>query len=107
MWLNVVGAEDVDTSHGIYFSQADQLFQAAIDGQGVALIANVMVERALAEGKLVQPFSTRLPVKMSYHLVTSPAKARIAKVSAFREWILEESAYLRADSDQLRSGDGL
>lgn len=95
MWLRVVGADDVDTAHGIYFSQADQLFQAAIDGQGVALIANVMVERALAEGKLVQPFSASLPVKMSYHLVTSPAKARIAKVKAFREWILQESAYLR------------
>ena len=107
MWLKVVGADNVDTSHGIYFSQADQLFQAAVDGQGVALIANVMVERAVADGRLVQPFSARLPVKMSYHLVTSPAKARIAKVRAFREWILEESAYLREQSDQLRSGQAL
>lgn len=102
MWLKVVGADDVDIGHGIYFSQADQLFQAALDGQGVALIANVMVERALAEGRLVQPFSASLPVKMSYHFVTSPAKARIAKVRAFREWILEESAYLREESDELR-----
>jgi len=102
MWLKVVGEETVDTGHGIYFSQADQLFQAALDGQGVALIANVMVERALAEGRLVQPFSASLPVKMSYHFVTSPAKARIAKVTAFREWILEESAYLREKSDELR-----
>jgi len=107
MWLKVVGADDVDTGHGIYFSQADQLFQAALDGQGVALIANVMVERALAEGRLVQPFSTSLPVKMSYHLVTSPGKSRIAKVKAFREWILEESAYLRDGSDQLRGRQGL
>lgn len=99
MWLKVVGADNVDTAHGIYFNQADQLFQAAIDGQGVALIANVMVERAIAEGRLVQPFSVSLPVKMSYHLVTSPAKARIAKVKAFRDWVLEESAYLREASD--------
>ncbi|HKJ53946.1 MAG TPA: transcriptional regulator GcvA [Gammaproteobacteria bacterium] len=107
MWLKVVGADDVDIGHGIYFGQADQLIQAAIDGQGVALIANVMVERAIAEGKLVQPFSTRLPVKMSYHLVTSPGKSRIAKVRAFREWVLEESAYLRASSDQLRGSEEL
>ena len=99
MWLKVVGADDVDTTHGIYFNQADQLFQAAIDGQGVALIANVMVERAIAEGKLVQPFSVSLPVKMSYHLVTSSAKARLAKVKAFRDWVLEESLYLREGSD--------
>jgi LysR family glycine cleavage system transcriptional activator len=95
MWLKVVDAEDVDASHGIYFNQSDQLFQAAIDGQGVALLANVMADPEVAKGRLVQPFSARLPVKLNYHLVTSPYKARLAKVRAFREWILEESAYLR------------
>ena len=91
----VVGADDVDPSHGIYISQSDLLFQAALDGLGVALLANVMADPEVAAGRLVQPFSTRLPVKMNYHLVTSPQKAAIDKVSAFRAWILEQSAYLR------------
>ncbi len=95
MWLKVVCADDVDSSHGIYFNQTDQLFQAAIDGQGVALLGNVLAEPEVAAGRLVQPFSTRLPVKMNYHLVTSPYKATLGKVSAFRQWILDESAYLR------------
>ena len=95
MWLKVVGADDVDAEHGIYFNQSDLLFQAALDGQGVALLANVMAEPEIAAGRLVQPFATRLPVKMNYHLVTSPQKAKIAKVAAFREWVLAESAYLR------------
>ena len=95
MWLKVVGAEGVDAEHGIYFNQSDLLFQAALDGQGVALLANVMAEPEIAAGRLLQPFETRLPVKMNYHLVTSKHKAGIAKVAAFREWILAESAYLR------------
>ena len=95
MWLKVVGAEDVDTEHGIYFSQSDLLFQAAVDGQGVALLANVMAEPEIRAGRLVQPFEQRLPVKLNYHLVTSPQKAKTAKVAAFREWILAESAPLR------------
>jgi LysR family glycine cleavage system transcriptional activator len=95
MWLKVVEADDVDSSHGIYFNQSDQLFQAALDGQGVALLANVMAEPEVAAGRLVQPFSARLPVKLNYHVVTSPHKAGIAKVAAFRQWILDESAYLR------------
>jgi LysR family glycine cleavage system transcriptional activator len=95
MWLKVVEADDVDSSHGIYFNQSDQLFQAALDGQGVALLANVMAEPEVAAGRLVQPFSARLPVKLNYHVVTSPYKAGIAKVAAFRQWILDESAYLR------------
>jgi LysR family glycine cleavage system transcriptional activator len=95
MWLKVVEADDVDSSHGIYFNQSDQLFQAALDGQGVALLANVMAEPEVVAGRLVQPFSARLPVKLNYHVVTSPHKAGIAKVAAFRQWILDESAYLR------------
>lgn len=101
MWLKVVGADNVDAGHGIYFNQSDLLFQAAMDGQGVALIASVMAEPEIAAGRLVQPFSTRLPVKLNYHLVTSPHKAQIAKVKAFREWVLDESAYLRENLDQV------
>jgi len=99
MWLKVVDAEDVDSTHGIYFNQSDVLFQAAMDGQGVALVASVMADPEIAAGNLVQPFSARLPVKMNYHLVTSPHKARIAKVAAFREWLLDESAFLRETPD--------
>ena len=95
MWLKVVCADEVDSTHGIFFNQSDQLFQAALDGQGVALLANVMADPEIAAGRLVQPFSARLPVKFNYHLVTSPYKADLAKVTAFRQWILDESAYLR------------
>ncbi len=96
MWLKVVGAEDIDADRGIYFSQADQLFQAVVDGQGVGLLANVMAEPEIAAGRLVQPFATSLPVRMSYHVVTSPGKANLPKVRAFRDWVLAESADLRA-----------
>jgi LysR family glycine cleavage system transcriptional activator len=95
MWLKVVCADDVDSTHGIFFNQSDQLFQAALEGQGVALLANVMADPEIAAGRLVQPFSAHLPVKLNYHLVTSPYKAGLAKVIAFRQWILDESAYLR------------
>jgi LysR family glycine cleavage system transcriptional activator len=97
MWLKVVEADDVDSGQGIFFNQSDQLFQAALDGLGVALLANVMADPEIAAGRLVQPFSARLPVQMNYHLVTSPQKAAIDKVCAFRAWILDQSAYLRAD----------
>jgi len=95
MWLKVVGADEIDSTHGIFFNQSDQLFQATVDGQGVALLANVLADPEIAAGRLVQPFSTRLPVKFNYHLVTSSHKAGLFKVVAFREWILGESAYLR------------
>lgn len=99
MWLKVVDAEGVDSDHGIYFNQSDLLFQAAMDGQGIALLASVMAEPEIAAGRLVQPFDVRLPVKLNYHLVTTPQKARINKVAAFRDWVLAESSYLREGLD--------
>jgi LysR family glycine cleavage system transcriptional activator len=102
MWLAVVEADDVDASHGIYFNQSDLLIQAALDGQGVALVGSVMAESEIIAGRLIQPFATRLPVKFNYHLVTAPQKANIAKIVAFREWVLAESSYLRAPDPAAR-----
>jgi len=96
MWLAVVEADDVDASHGIYFNQSDLLIQAALDGQGVALVSSVMAESEIIAGRLIQPFTARLPMKLNYHLVSAPQKANLAKIVAFREWVLAESAYLRA-----------
>ncbi|MCP4431986.1 MAG: transcriptional regulator GcvA [Gammaproteobacteria bacterium] len=95
MWLATVGVADVDTSHGIYFNQSEMLLEAAIEGQGIGLVGEVLVASDVAAGRLIQPFETKLPVRFCYHLVSSRQKARSAKVAAFREWIVEESAYLR------------
>ena len=73
------------------------------------LLLRLMAEPEIAAGRLVQPFSTSLPVRMSYHLVSSPSRADLPKLRAFREWVLEESAELRAPkrlgSDQKRGDD--
>jgi LysR family glycine cleavage system transcriptional activator len=100
MWLRAAGEEALDVEHGITFNQTDQLFRAVLDGQGVGLLANVLAAPEIAAGRLVQPFAASLPVEMGYYVVTSPAKARLAKVRAFRAWVLEETASLRAPADQ-------
>jgi len=95
MWLATAGIDEVDASRGIYFNQGEMIIEAAIEGQGIALVSSVMAEGEIESGRLVQPFETRLPVRLSFHLVTSPQKARNLKVAEFSQWILQESAYLR------------
>jgi len=102
MWLATAGVDDVDASRGIFFSQGEMVIEAAIEGQGIALCANVMVAGALESGRLIQPFETRLPVRLSFHLITTRQKSRGSKIGAFRQWILEESAYLREAEDVRR-----
>jgi LysR family glycine cleavage system transcriptional activator len=95
MWLASAGVEDIDASRGIYFNQGEMIMEAALGGQGIALVGSVIAAGEIESGRLVQPFETRLPVRLSFHLVTTAQKARIAKVDVFRQWIVEESAYLR------------
>jgi len=95
MWLATAGIDGIDTSHGIYFNQSDMLLEAAIEGQGIGLVGAPLAAADIAAGRLIQPFETSLPVRLSYHFVTSRQKARSARVIAFRDWIFEESAYLR------------
>jgi LysR family glycine cleavage system transcriptional activator len=95
MWLATAGVDDVDAGRGMFFSQGEMVIEAAIEGQGIALCASVMVAGAIESGRLVQPFETRLPVRLSFHLITTRQKWVIPKISAFRQWILDESAYLR------------
>ena len=98
MWLKTAGVEEVNPNHGIYFNQSEMIMEAALEGQGIALVSSVMADGDIKAGRLVQPFETRLPVRLCYHLVTSKQKAQSQKVIAFRDWILEESAYLREPS---------
>ena len=95
MWLATAGVDDIDTTRGIFFNQPEMIIQAALDGQGVALVGSVMAAGEIAAGRLIQPFETRLPVRLCYHMVTTEQKARTEKVTALRTWILDESAYLR------------
>jgi len=95
MWLATAGIDDIDASRGIYFNQGEMIIEAALEGQGIALVSSVMAAGEIESGRLVQPFETRLPVRLRFHLVTSAQKARNPKVAEFRQWILQESAYLR------------
>ena len=95
MWLATAGVEGVDPTRGIYFSQGELVIEAAIAGQGVALVASVMAADAIESGHLVQSFETRLPVRLSFHLITTVQKSSDPKVCAFRQWIINESEYLR------------
>lgn len=91
MWFKTVGVEDFDASHGLHFSNAEMVVQAAVEGQGVALIGSVIAEDDLAAGHLVRPLEHTIPLNFAYYLVYPKSKANLPRVAAFREWLLEEA----------------
>ena len=91
MWFRMNGVDNADTSRGIHFSQHDLLVQAAIEGQGVALVASVSANKALKEGLLVQPFKSPILLDHSFYFICSRAKSKLPRIQAFRKWLLSEA----------------
>lgn len=91
-WFEHAGAGAVEPMAGrLVFSFVDQAVQAAIRGQGVALVRSPFLHDCIASGDLVMPFpQLRMPVGYRHVLAVNPARARRPHVEAFCGWLLEQ-----------------
>lgn len=85
-WLDAAKIDTVDAEAGISFNDDGHAVQAAIAGQGVALLSLVLVADDLASGLLVQPFGPIID-GYDFHLV-HPKTAR-SEVRMLSEWLLD------------------
>jgi len=99
MWLLAAGLSDVDPSRGPRFSEESMAVQAAIDGQGVALVGDRLIADQLSEGRLVRAFDPdrSTPLSFSYYLLCARDRAEQPGISRFRRWLLEEIAETGSD----------
>ena len=88
-WFEFAGAgEVVPTGGRLVFSFADQAVQAAVRGQGVALVRSPFLQDCVARGDLVMPFPQLcMPTAYRHLLVVNPESARRPHVKAFLEWL--------------------
>ena len=88
-WFDFAGAGAVEPAAGrLVFSFADQAVQAAIRGQGVALVRSPFLQDCVANGDLVMPFpQIRMPMGYRHVLVVNPAGARKPHVETFLGWL--------------------
>jgi LysR family glycine cleavage system transcriptional activator len=91
MWLRAAGVANVDTARGLRFNSVALAMDAAIAGRGVVLARSVFAADDLAARRLVRPFGAAVPLDFSVFVVTSPALLEIAKVRAFRDWLMAEA----------------
>ncbi len=71
-WCKKAGVTNIDTGAGQHFPDSLLAVQAAIAGQGVAIVSLVLVSHALDAGVLVAPFPITLPGD-GYHFVAQEA----------------------------------
>jgi LysR family glycine cleavage system transcriptional activator len=89
MWAEKAGV-DVDTSHGVRFSQADHALDAAMSGAGVVLGRVSLAARAIEAGRLVAPFALGIVVEPKFRFVCPKGNETRPKIAAFHDWVLEE-----------------
>lgn len=91
LWLRAFGLQDLKPAGALRFGSYDQVIQAAVTGQGVALGRLPLLRRHLHEGQLAAPFATAVASSRAYYLVRSTRSARKPEVDEFAAWLLEET----------------
>ncbi len=74
---------------GPSYTDSILIYQAAIQGQGVAIGRSALVDDALTQGQLVRPFDVVRPADYSYWLVMTPSTAESRAATVFRDWLQE------------------
>jgi DNA-binding transcriptional LysR family regulator len=91
-WFDFAAAGPVEPAAGrLVFSFVDQAVQAAIRGQGVALVRSPFLQDCVASGDLVMPFGRlRMPAGYRHVLLVNPAGGRRPHVEAFVAWLTDQ-----------------
>jgi DNA-binding transcriptional LysR family regulator len=101
LWFHAVGLVDFNPARKLHFNHYDQMIQAAVNAQGVALGLDPLVRDLVRDDKLVTPFKQAALAARAWYLVRSPASTSKADVDSFVAWLMDE---IRADSMKPRHG---
>lgn len=91
-WLRAGAIDGVNPDPGPHFTVEGMAIEAAINGNGIALVSHHSVAEDIRAGRLVRPFDVEFPVNFAYWLVCPPDYLRRPKVAAFCDWLLQQAA---------------
>jgi LysR family transcriptional regulator, glycine cleavage system transcriptional activator len=92
MWLRALKLESLVPASVLHFSMYDQMIQATLAGQGVALGRSPLIDSLLRSRKLVAPFKQTMVSPRSYYVIQSAGAARKIEVQAFVAWLHDEAS---------------
>lgn len=108
-WFDAAGLDTLtEPRRGVLYQDSSNLLQAAIDGQGIALVRRSLAMHEVALGRIVRLFDIDGPSPWDYYFVCPPPLLQAERVQAFRSWLLEEMARFKtlcAQMDAQRAAD--
>lgn len=100
MWRSWFAAAGLDgwkePRRGVLFQDASQLMQAAVDGQGVALVRRSLAMNEILDGRLFRLFDIDGPSPWAYWIICPQGLKDTFRVRVFREWLHAEVERFRA-----------
>jgi len=97
-WLGSRGIDAATTSEGLRLNDYALVLQAALDGQGIALGWQHLVQDLLAAGRLVRPVDDRMIGDQGFYVVWPRGLALAQDTLALRDWLLAEAASMQGSA---------
>lgn len=92
-WLSIIGfAGALDVTAGPRFPRSDLLMQAALHGQGMALVWETTARHELNAGRLVKVFGGHYETSNCYQISCTPAAYAKPKVRRLVDWMIAQDA---------------
>jgi LysR family transcriptional regulator, glycine cleavage system transcriptional activator len=79
-------------AHDLWLDRSAMAIEAAVNGLGVILESEILAEKELSDGRLIEPFSDpKFQVEnISYYLIHSSSLRNAAEASVFEKWLRDE-----------------
>lgn len=90
-WFKAAGTEPPADARGPRYNDALMLQQAAIEGQGIALVRSLLVSDELRAGRLVRLFDIAIPSRYSYYFVCPEGRESEENTLLFLSWLRKEA----------------
>lgn len=90
-WFNVTTSLGETASAGTQFENFTMMIEAVRSGLGAAVLPEMYVAQDIESGKLSAPFGAPIKSDAGYYLAYPNHLSESYKVSAFKEWLIEQS----------------
>lgn len=100
VWLAALGIRDLSPAGSLRFNLFDQVIQAALDGQGVALGRVPLINNLLKQGRLVAPMrGSKYTSARAYYVIRATRTALRPEAQFFIDWLIDETKAETARQD--------
>ncbi len=91
LWFEAQGVAAPHCRTGPAFSEHHLIVQAAITGQGLALVRDIYANDELRSKRLVKALTVNWPMQFAYYAVATSEALQKPAVQRFRDWLVEEA----------------